>query len=971
LRRITRAPEAARKKRKNSVSVYAICKNRRGEIMKKKVALLLALVMVLAMVPMSAFGATARAGSLLNPRVNPGTQEFVVRIDAAAFSGLSESVVRNAVLDIQFSNPDARGFTGWAAADIPADAAANDWRRLPLAVTFAAGPDFAVSSPAAVDVQDAIDIMDALTLTRVSNSRLLVDLFTGGWVDGTWVLDGFVDLRIASINANPGETIAVYLRTGGDGVEVRNIQLLAPTPLAGQWNNGVTITAGAPTNIGMFAVLPSIRITENNVGRLVPVGGGASSFMVRLVAPRGFRWSTTLAYTTRQGPALSVSARSGGISSVPTIARHTAPGTGAEAGYHFNEITQRSELYLNIGNLTRGTGFINETTFQWVEISGLALIPVEGAATAGTVGIDVYVGQNVGTAGQSWGSGVFAMPDNPAIDAARPADSPNRNDDPARTDNRTRVLGSFWAEYNNNDGNQHWRTRNLPVVNLERIVGNLTVAGPAAIETVNSGSWHLGTTWLNGGYHTIQIIENSPGVLFSNLDQFELRPSNPGVRIIDFQTRVRRGTSDNIGGNWGELALAIPVLTNYVDGSLTFAPMHDRAGWNPVAHRVEVRLALSVEAGYQARFGEAIYVEVLQNGARIGEVHIANARDLIEVVQGDPVVMYRDAFDVIGPEVASTFTVRERVYGTLAAQSELHFSLQSFRDGNPINLGQWNLIPHVGIPTTNEVASGMLLAPPATGGTGLDTVTVLRQSVGTPGAIMFNDVMVSGPVVPNVDWHVLVFGPQIAPNSSLWVYRNGLPTGALTGTAIEALSLRQQRGVFYYLPYHATILSVIGESDVTLIGDPGQAPGPDPQPPTPQPPAPARIYWTHTMPWRNDAPVLYVYGGATLIQTRAFSDQFAESDGMTITNLGGGNVRVTGVNRISGLNVEILMSVGSSNITLNGVSQDIATFVNQPTLAGQIVPVNRHGRIYVPGRLVANALGIPFGSAPGGIRFND
>lgn len=924
--------------------------------MKKKVALLLALVMVLAMIPMSAFG-SARPGTLLNPQVNPATnQSFVVRIDAAAFSGLNADVVNNAVLDFQFSNPNARGFSATPT------------------VTFSAGPDFAVSSPAAMEVSDAIDALNSLDAPqRVSSSRVLVDLFTGSWAAGTWVLDGFVDVRIDTISANPGETLTVYLRTGGDGVEVREVRLLAPATLAGQWNNGVTITAGTPTNIGMFAVLPAIRITENNIGRLVPVDGSNHSFMVRMVAPRGFRWSTTLADMTGQGQSLRVNTSSG--LSAGSIALHTAPVIdGGTPGYlPINQVTQRSEIYLNVTGLTRGSGFLNQTTNQWVEIIGLSLIPVEGAATVGTVGIDVYVGSGTG---DDWGAGVFAMPVNPMIDAARPANSPDRNDDPARTDNRTRALGSFWAEYNNNDGNAHWRVRNLPVVNLTRIVGNLTVQGPADINTINSGSWQLGTTWLNGNYHTLQIIENSPGVLFSNLDQFEIRPVNPGVRIIDFETRVRRGDNTNVGtylgggtwsdANWGDLdaltpPLVIPVLTNYVDGALQFAPMHDRNEWEPAAHRVELRLALSVEAGYEARFGQEIYVEVLRNGASIGIAHIANARDLITIEQGAPVVMYREAFDVIGPETASSFTIVEREAGILAAQNELHFSLQSFRDGNPINLGQWNLIPHVGIPTTNEAASGMLLTPGT--GTGLEAVTVLRQSVDNPGRIIFNDVMVSGPVVPNVDWHVLVFGPQVAPNSSLWVYRNNnVPTGDLTGTAITPLTLRQQRGIFYYLPYNATILSVIGESDVELIEGPGPAPAPEPTPePTPDPapaPAPRTVVFT-TGQMAHGAPILEVRGGVTNIMARAFMDEF----GGTISH-SAGVVTAVGTHAVSGQTVTVVMTIGSDSATINGQTVHIPTFVGQPGITSQTFVEG--GRTYVHGRFLAYALGHQFNSLPGG-----
>jgi len=557
------------------------------------------------------------------------------------------------------------------------------------------------------------------------------------------------------------------------------------------------------------------------------------------------------------------------------------------------------------------------------------------------------------------------------------------------------IPGSLWVE--NDGGQSNWRVGNLTVVNLEQIVGNVTVHGPATIpNAINSGSVHAQGTWLTGNNHSIRLYENVPGVLFQTLDRFEFRSVNPGVRVVDAQARIGRQGSD---GSWADIgeagtgAVDIRALSTFEDGALTIAPS---PGWNRggsvVPHRLDVRLALSVEAGYVARFGERIEIEVLRNGVPVGRAHVANARDLIVVQQDTSVEIYRHSFDVIGPTEASIFSIHEAFVGALPNGAVLRFGMVPFRDGRPVDLGAtWELTPHVGDPTTNEAASGLMIA--RTAGTGaMDEFRVIRPSTGnTPGIITFSDVTVSGPVVPNVEWHVVVFGPQIAPNSSFEWYHFAPPAAR---PASPAIGSREERSLFYYLPYHATILTIHGTADVDIGQGPDPTPGPGPLPtPTPTP-----------LPTQTPTPigVLTVQNGMPGMMTTVNGDtQFVEQpfimyqNAITGNNMGmvsarvfashinasgiypmpgGAGATIVGTNIRTGQQTTVVMTVGSPIATINGQSVDIATFVQQNNAQGQwatgpassVHMVNVGGRTFLPVRFLAYAFGLNV-STGGGI----
>jgi len=155
----------------------------------------------------------------------------------------------------------------------------------------------------------------------------------------------------------------------------------------------------------------------------------------------------------------------------------------------------------------------------------------------------------------------------------------------------------------------------------------------------------------------------------------------------------------------------------------------------------------------------------------------------------------------------------------------------------------------------------------------------------------------------------------------------------------------------------ASAIPIIQVPPPPAINDPVIPPSNNESPPPP-------VAFTHQMQ-AHGAAMLLVRGGSTLVQARAFTDEF----GGTIS-ASSGVVTATGTSRGSGEPVTIVMTVGSPIATINGVATDIATFVGQPSLAGQIAPITESGRTYVPVRFLANAFGIPFRSISGGVEFN-
>ncbi|MCL2199874.1 MAG: hypothetical protein FWB80_13225, partial [Defluviitaleaceae bacterium] len=888
--------------------------------MKKKVALLLALVMVLAMLPMNVFGAV-RAGTVLNPRVSPqwGLQSFTFRIDGAAFSSLDRNVIRFAMLDFQLSggaNSNAVGFASSAA----------------LAVTFAAGPGFRVNGDPAgsaaanaflaslnaastyasgnrefldyartpayenwLDVQagrtrrnlnvlgqadtgvwggllNAPYDVEAGTVTdipadgvRRSARRLMIDLLGGDDNRLAPTVEGFIDVQVTQIRPDSdAANMAIYLRTGGENIMHTPIQLLN-APLVGDWGNGVTISAVSVVPMQGIAQLSGVRITEAIPGRLMPATGGGGHFYVRLVAPAGFVWDTgRLEGLVPSDLRVEINDAVGVMGNQePEDRVRVVSLPGNAANPHLNPSTDRSELYLRIDHGGRGESFVNRTTNAQFTIRGLTLIPVRGAARTGNVAIDAFVGNTGSVAppagttftanqgrqtdtivGNTWGHGHF-LPWQVTSTTASAI--------PTFTDH----MGSFWSEHNS--GGSNWRALDLVVASLDT-EGDIEVIGPASPANVISGRLSNGELsasgtgfaggqalafsnisiagnprWMHGGNHTIRLQEVVPGTLFRNLDTFELRPVQEGVRIVDASVQAGRDGAADTNFAWRGFdnnESFISALTDFTGDYLVFAPRTIDAEEQSRLRRMDIRLLLSIEAGFEARHGEAVEIEVFRNGISMGVAHVADASDLITLDSGPLTTITRNAFDVLGLTPVSSFSISETEIGNLRSGDTFTLGLRAVQNGREVQLGAMGTMTlHLGAVEFNEAESGMVIE--AVRGQN-NTFRVVRGSTGVPGVINFSEVNLSGPTVPGIEWHVFAFGPQISPNSEFVIMpidtllfdQPAAPAGQ-EASPVGYRSVWEQRAIFYGLPFSTKVLDVQGQAVIEGPGPgaPGQGAG--------------------------------------------------------------------------------------------------------------------------------------------------
>ncbi|MCL1863843.1 MAG: copper amine oxidase N-terminal domain-containing protein [Defluviitaleaceae bacterium] len=1014
--------------------------------MKKKVALLLALVMVMAMLPMNVFGAV-RAGTVLNPQLSPqwGLQSFTFRIDAAAFSNLSPGVIQFAMLDFQLSGGASSNAVGFAS-------------RAALNINFTAGPGFRVNndvsqnaaflaslnaaSTAGSGNREFFDYTETLayenwldvnsgrtprhlnvlgqsdtgvwggllggsydaaagtvtaipaTGVRYSATRLMVDLLGGDPARLNNTVEGFIDVQIDSIRPDAADaTMAIYLRTGGNNIMHVPVQL-ANVPLVGDWGNGVVISSRSVVPMAGIAQLSGIRITEAIPGRLMTNDATvAGNFDVRLVAPRGFVWDTG-ALVGIVPRALEVELNSAiGTPSNPTISLITLPGNAANP--HLNPSTDRSELYLRISHAGRGGSFVNRTTTAEFTITGLTLIPVRGAASSGNVAIDAFIGSGpanssmsppagfnadqmratdniVGTTG-SWGRG-FLMPHLVTSTSATPI--------PTFTDH----MGSFWSEHNS--GGSNWRNLGLVVASLDA-TNDIEVVGPTAPANVISGRLTNGELtnsffgpgfgvrgnafsniniagnprWLHGSSHTIRLQEVTPGTLFRNFDTFELRPVQEGVRIVDARAQAGREGAVDTNFAWRGFendASFIGAITDFTGESLIFAPRTIDAESQSRLRRMDIGLLLSIEAGFEAKYGEAVEIEVFRNGVSIGIAHVANASDLIRVVPGPETVITRNAFDVLALTQVSSFSIEETEAGAFRSGDTFRIGLRAIQNGREVNAGNLTgmgtMALTLGLVEFNEAESGIVVEAVR----GQDnTFRVVRGSYDVPGVIEFQDVYLAGPSVPGLEWHVVVFGPEISANHEEIILppvaselnNPAAPTGQ-EASPVGYRSVWEQRAIFYTMPFHAQVLDVRGTPVIGSPGYAGGAAGPG-----------GTVTTSFTLATRDieGHPALHFERIGAFNVSMFGARMFADFIGAAIDFEGAGvgqTVTLTGNHAATGAAVEVVLTVGSNMARVNGNNVDIAYGSNQPALQNQISPVNVGGRVFVPGRFLANAFGV-------------
>jgi hypothetical protein len=228
---------------------------------------------------------------------------------------------------------------------------------------------------------------------------------------------------------------------------------------------------------------------------------------------------------------------------------------------------------------------------------------------------------------------------------------------------------------------------------------------------------------------------------------------------------------------------------------------------------------------------------------------------------------------------------------------------------------------------------------------------VKRTSHGTAATITFDEVFVAGPTVPGIEWHVVVYGPEISSNSDLILGDTDFNTWRHTGTDAQLYSDYTLRGRFYTMPYDAVVLEVAGFAVI------------DADAPENRPPAMSRRAFTATTMVVVDGVEIQAVAFPTVangvVSSMMNPRVFADFVGATVDwNEATRTATFTGTST-HGIQQTVVLTLDSPTATVNGSPVDIATGAGQGQLAGQIRPVVINGRSYVPARFLAGIFGVP------------
>jgi hypothetical protein len=1025
--------------------------------MKKKVALLLALVMILSMLPMNVFGAPRGHIFDVLPRphrhneyaadgvtpINRGPSIFRVLLAANDLAGLITTpgaLDLNAFyLDFQLSGGnsalDHNERVVFTSTNLPAGMVGplnfrpNDdlWTgNAPGGADRTAGM---VISPA--DFVGALNGAAGANRFPVGNTRIIVpllDLFglyeAGGMTyDGTpasvpWAgfqftpttLDGsfWADLNIYARHQDAALTVTLMERRGF-GMEPVRVMAQGPLTQAPP-AAGVEISTAGEVPISTHALLNPIRITERAVGVLAGTGTDLLPHLshpvtIRLTAPSGVRWDNRTIDPLAIGGGVQVfgtdavfNETSGvpvnGMAVIATTAQLVSAGA-ATGTVHlvYDPIRREDHLYITLPPLTRATGMGAVLAgVGTLEIRGLWLISTPGAPEEGEIYIDVQVGRSTGTPNLGVAADTLPLGSPSAFEFLR-------------TPNRT---GSNWE--------------NLALLVARRGVGQINVTGPATVTSIQSGRVSFlggladipaagtATTWLRDGgaarvrandhprwlnrnYHTIRIEETVTGTMLRGVEIYEFRMVQPGAHFVNAEFRVGAltagdpafGVATGTGapeamrtggtGGWQSFDFprdTLPGGTLLAADRLTLMPRPFGGEMNARRRIFDLRFQVSVEAGFEARHGNEIQVEVWRNQVYEGTVTIAYVSDILEMNGADVHEIYRNQLDVIARTPVPMVQIHELEAGTLGSwnpesdANEIWIWLQPTQNGVPIPDPwpgaplQLDIIRPV---TVNTAQSEMVIRqldpiPSTHGAPVINRFEIVRPSRNAPATITIDGGYVFGGVVPGIDYNIVVGGPAVSRNSRISFTRALQVSPAALGLSRIPVDHNYNAArvdiLFDTMPYYTTILRVVGTPHVDVPDLPGQGRF-----------EPIRLY--HGMPDAifSDAEGIHHIpapfrniDGASMLNPR-FLAYLIGADIDFINN----QVVMIGTHRGTRQRTTVLLPVGSNFATVNGTQVDIATFVFQESGEWGSGPANtvrtllQNDRSWVPVRFLAYAFG--------------
>lgn len=718
--------------------------------MKRKFALLMAIVMVIAMLPVVALAddvAPAGNAMLVGPVLEgsnqvPGANRvanndtnrtthntYVLSFTPGALSGLNVLVpheIRIELLNGRTANETNRqGF--WSN-----DANAETGDGITNAV-------FATSSELDTRLNNTSNNAEHTRPTRNLIS-IMLDAPTPGTPhdpDNSLPTEsGRVTLTLSNVAYRGNEAqIRVTLRNLATGIDT---VIAGPVDLVrADLGNAVTIAAGDVVTAHESVINLNnvqIRETQNSLGRMAPSGasGSRTNQAVRVTAPAGFRFVNT--------PALA------GVN-----------GTLSNQANRRGMVGGRDTAVLRFDQGNKGTG-VNQFAVSGVNITNLQLI-----ADVGTAVENVYLDVELG-----W----FA-PTATAPTGTRPNEEGEQQ---AAWDAENNAWIRF-RDVDNPQDLQFYRNRSNPgafanrsgdsfsasllVATRVQVDGEVTVNGPA--EPVTGISGRVIGIHSTAARSTIEIVETVPTFLLMGHPTYEIRLRDAGVR---FRDDANPDDNDTRSGGlwWGVTVPGDPAnprtgaawSTNegnrFVGSGLTGNRRSILIRPNLTAtagslHTLSVRYALSTDIGWAGGETREVWADVFRNGVNVGEALLATVTDPIVIGNVNTARLNANMAGVLAPHVIPSITITETAAGQLQ-RGDIKLTLEARIGGQRLPMLNPPMLSIADIAVTG---GNLLVGDPdhMTNEDDVDIVTtqafaIERQSAGAAATITLQNVSIQG-----------------------------------------------------------------------------------------------------------------------------------------------------------------------------------------------------------------------------------
>ena len=918
-----------------------------GESMKKKVALLLALVMVLSILPMNVFGrndftplpgptnqnpgpgqpANNFAFNFIDLELNVVSLPMAQEVSPGVFQSIIQLSLGGHDNDeyLRFSNRNV-SVTDGGFDHTPGEAG------LVLGVALTTGGAITVDPSLVTAVMMRGHDLQTATIVIESSERLPAN--------------GVVRLQNIPIRArHQAENPTLTVRTG-TGVTIINER-----PLGVGFGNGVNITTDTRRNFQQAIIIPFVDIREQQVNALANMAGDLTR-VVSFIAPRGYTWNTGLVGGLNQGHIVTQE-------QFRLVSRNNVinvPGT-------LNPISGQTRdglhvLQFNLSGMTRNP--LLQLQPDTLRFENLVLVAGPDAPRTGDVNIEVHV-------------------------AERSIPATNLNQFANNHDQDSANLG--WAL----SSGGAWRNRTLGVATRAADALELTVQGDVR-ELLSGRTLSPGAISGEGSHPEIRtgelrLTETALGALgtdWNNVVEFHF--DQPGVQLLGAYWRVRHTTGSvhpaNVGSWQRTTAPTNPFdprpfpnlnaeFSAYIwrDALHIFMPRHlDRN----LLRRIEVRFFVSVEAGFEWRYNENdIMVRVdgtaSQNlAANNREIAVARVTDPIRMtLAGDPItVPVGQTFNMIQPTLIPDIVIEETEGGALRRGQRIQLAVDAFPTAvmGAQSLSQGTLV------VDNQSGLQARLVHTTTG---LMFEIERESNPNTPATITISGLHMMGTVFPGVQYVIGIYGGNSPVRNYLTENMAMSPHGAtFTAGNVQGVgyNVTANTGFFQSAPaYRVDIISMEGWDADFVVGNPDDQapPAGDNQGFVPGPAAGRAAFtladWVR-VPNVDQAPARTV-DGVGLVAPRAFA--YLAGEGFSIEwNEATPNVfTVVGIDTVSGENVSVAMTTGqpTAQVTRGGATQNLDISTNSAVTgrpAGAIQPLLIDGNNFLPARFLANMFGM-------------